>query len=163
MKMKTLTMYRPFKAQNPISDLGFFDVNRLFEPFFGDSIFNTEKKVQNHLPAVDIRETENDYLLDMELPGFDEKDIEINVEGANLFISSTKESAAEEKNEKDKENWLLRERRVFTSKRSFKLPENANPEEISAKFKNGILSIEIKKQKEALKKKIPIGSFKTET
>ena len=156
--MKTLTTYRPYKVQNPFSDLRYFDVNRLFEPFFRDSIFNTETRVQKYLPAVDIRETESIFLLDMELPGYDEKDIEINVEGGSLSISSVRESSAEEENEKNKENWLLRERGVFTFKRTFKLPENANPEEITAKFKNGILNIEIKKQKEAFKKKIQIGS-----
>ena len=156
--MKTLTMYRPEKVQNAFSDLRFFDFNRLFEPLFGDSIFNTENTVQRQLPVVDIRETENVFLLDMELPGFEENDIEISIEGGNLSVASAKEASPEEKNANDKENWLLRERRVFTFKRSFKLPENANPEEVTAKFKNGILSIEIKKQKEALKKKIPIGS-----
>jgi HSP20 family protein len=138
------------------------DFDRCFESFFGDSPFTPAERIFNHLPAADIRETEKAYVLDMELPGYDEKGIEISVDGSNLSVVSrqeeTKESSSQPEGEKkeERETWLLRERKVRSFNRSFKLPENANPEEVTAEFKNGILSIEIQKRPEAQKKTIHI-------
>jgi len=153
--MKTFTMYRPNAVQNA---LGGFD--RYFESFLGDSILSPAAKVFTQAltpfttPAVDIRETENSYMLEMELPGYEEKDIIVNVDGSNLSVSSKHE---EKQDSKDSgETWLLKERRFSSFSRSFKLPENANPEEINAEFKNGILRMEIKKRPEAQKRTIQI-------
>jgi HSP20 family protein len=147
--MKTIALYRP----NALSD---FD--RYFESFFGDSPLTPATRIYNRGPAVDVRETEKAYKLEMELPGYDEKDIEIHVDGTNLSIASkheeTKETAPQET--APKETWLVKERRVSTFSRSFKLPENANPEEVTAEFKNGVLSMEIQKRAEAQKRAIQI-------
>ena len=154
--MKAMTMYRPNTIQNALSD---FD--RYFESFFGESPLASSTRVFNRLPAVDIRETENAYVLDMELPGYDEKDIEISVDGSSLSISSKQETMKDAKKENGDDNqgtWILRERRLNSFSRSFKLPENANPEEVAAEFKNGILCMEIKKRASARKRTISIGS-----
>jgi len=152
--MKTLATYHPNTIQNALSD---FD--RYFESFFGDSILAPAARMLNHLPAVDIRETENAYVLDMDLPGFDEKNIEVHVDGSSLTIASKQEEARDVK--KDEENqgtYVLRERRINSFSRSFKLPENADPESVSASFKNGILNLEIKKRAEAQKRTIQINA-----
>jgi HSP20 family protein len=148
--MKAVTMYRPNTIQNALSD---FD--RYFESFFGDSLLAPATKLLNHLPAVDIRETENSYVLEMDLPGFDEKNLEIHVDGASLSIASRQEGAKEEKSEG---TYILRERRMQSFSRSFKLPENADSENVNASFKNGILSLEIKKRPEAQKRTIQINA-----
>ena len=151
--MKTLTAYRPNTIQNAMSD---FD--RYFESFFGDSILAPAARMLNQLPAVDIRETENAYVLDMDLPGYDEKNIEVHVDGSSLTIASKQEEARDVK--KDEENqgtYVLRERRTHSFSRSFKLPENADPESVTAAFKNGILSLQIKKRAEAQKRTIQIN------
>ena len=151
--MKAMTMYRPNTIQNALSD---FD--RYFESFFGDTILSPSTRTFSRLPAVDIRETEKSYVLDMELPGYDEKDIEIHIDGSSLSIASRQEEARDASDKKDSEGtWILRERRVNTFTRSFKLPENANPEEVTAEFKNGILSMEISKRAEAQKRAIRIN------
>ena len=157
--MKAVTMYRPNTIQNALSD---FD--RYFESFFGDSFPAPSARVFNRLPAVDVRETEKAYVLEMELPGYDEKDIEISVDGNSLSIASKQEETrdANENASKgsasrgDEGTWILRERRVHTFSRSFKLPENANPEEVAAEFKNGVLCMEIQKRAEAQKRTIQI-------
>jgi HSP20 family protein len=149
--MKTLTTYRPNTIQNALSD---FD--RYFESFFGDSILAPAARMLNHLPAVDIRETENSYVLDMDMPGYDEKNIEVHVDGSSLSISSKQEN--EEKESKQDGTYILRERRFNSFSRSFKLPENADPESVSAAFKNGILSLQIKKRAEAQKRTIQINA-----
>ena len=91
----------------------------------------------------------------MELPGFDEKDIEINLDNRKLTIESKKE---EQKKEGDEQKYLIRERRLSSINRSFMLPEDANPEEISASFKNGILSLVVNKKAEAQKRVIQISN-----
>ena len=157
--MKAVTMYRPNTIQNALSD---FD--RYFESFFGDSMLAPAARAFNRLPAVDVRETEKAYVLEMELPGFDEKDIEISVDGNSLSIASKQEETRDANENDPKGNgsrgdagtWILRERRVNTFSRSFKLPENANPEEVAAEFKNGVLCMEIGKRADAQKRKIQI-------
>jgi len=150
--MKAMTMYRPNTIQNALSD---FD--RYFESFFGDSFLAPAARILNHVPAVDVRETENAYVLDMELPGYDEKNIDIHVDGNSLSITSKQEDAREEKNESEG-TYILRERRNNSFSRSFKLPENADPEAVSAVFKNGILGMEIKKRAETQKRTIQINA-----
>jgi HSP20 family protein len=148
--MKAVTMYRPNTIQNALND---FD--RYFESFFGDSLLAPAARVFNRLPPVDIRETENAYALDMELPGYDEKSIDVQVDGASLSIASRQEEAGEERQEEG--TYVLRERRQSAFSRSFKLPENADPEAVSAAFKNGVLSLEIKKRPEAQKRSVRIN------
>jgi HSP20 family protein len=107
------------------------------------------------MPAVDIRENENAYILDMELPGYDEKNIEVHINGSSLTIASRKEE--ETSTEENQGTYLLRERKINSFTRSFKLPENADPEVVNAAFKNGILNMEIKKRAEAQKRAIQIN------
>lgn len=149
--MKTLTMYRPNTVQNALSN---FD--RYFESFFGDSLLPSAARIFNQMPAVDIHENENAYILDMELPGFDEKNIDIHVDGTSLTIASRQEE--ETGNEENQGTYLLRERRINSFSRSFKLPENADPEAVNAGFKKGILSLQIKKRAEAQKRTIQINA-----
>jgi HSP20 family protein len=149
--MKNVAMYRPNTIQNALSD---FD--RYFESFFGESPLASGARIFNRLPAVDVRETEKAYILDMELPGYSEKNIEIHVDGGSLCIESRHDESSEEKKDKNEGTYILRERRINSFSRSFKLPENADPESVTASFKNGILSLEIGKRAEAQKRTIQI-------
>ena len=151
--MKTLTLYRPSVLENALS--GF---DRYLDSFFGDNFLSPADRIFNRLPSVDVRETDKAYVLEAELPGFDEKDIEIRLDGSNLTIESKKveEKNAEVTAKTVDENYLIRERRASSFNRSFKLPENADSEGISASFKNGILSLEIRKKAEAQAKVIQI-------
>jgi HSP20 family protein len=147
-------MYRPFTIGNALSD---FD--RYLESFFGDSMLAPADRIFNHLPAVDVREKEDAYLLEAELPGYEEKDIQVHVDGNNLTIESKREEEKEKENGKNKGGaYLIRERRTSSFSRSFKLPENADSSQVSASFKNGILSMEIKKRSEAQKRLIQINT-----
>jgi HSP20 family protein len=154
--MKTLTMYRPFSIGNALGD---FD--RYLESFFGDSPLAPADRIFNRLPAVDVQEKEDSYVLEAELPGYDEKDIRVQMEGGNLSIESCREAEAERKENNGgagKGTYLIQERRSSSFSRSFKLPENADPSQVTASFKNGVLSMEIKKRGEAQKRLIRINS-----
>jgi HSP20 family protein len=157
--MKALTLYRPNVLENALS--GF---DRYMESFFensliGDNFLSPSDRIFNRLPSVDVRETEKAYVLEAELPGLDEKDIEIRLDGNTVTLQSKK---AEEKNEEreagaETGSYLIRERRYSSFSRSFKLPDNADREGITASFKNGILSLEIKKSAEAQARLIQIS------
>ena len=158
--MKTVTLYRPNNAGSIGNVLHDFD--RYLESFFGDSLFGPTagyaERLFNHAPAVDIRETDESFHLEAELPGFDEKNVEVRLDGGMLTIESREEKGTEKKEEAGdgKETYLLRERRSASFSRSFKLPENADQDSITASFKNGVLSLEIKKLAEARKRLIRI-------
>ena len=147
--MKALTLYRPSVLENALS--GF---DRYLDSFFGDSFLSPSERIFNRLPNVDIRETEKAYIIEAELPGFDEKDIEVRLDSNTLTIESKKE---EEKNEDKDRNYLIRERRASSFSRSFRLPDNADSENVSASFRNGILSLELAKRAEAQTKVIKIS------
>jgi HSP20 family protein len=146
-------MYRPNTIENALND---FD--RYFESFFGDSVLTPASRAYNRLPAVDVRETEKAYDLEMDLPGYDEKNIEVHVNGGSLTITSKQEDSREEKkNGKEEGTYVLRERRLNSFSRSFKLPENADSGNVTAEFKNGILKLEIRKRAETQKRMIQIN------
>jgi len=151
--MKTLSIYSPNSIQNALCDLNrldfnrYLDFDRYFESFFGDSS-------SNQMPAMDIQETENAYVLEMDLPGYDEKNIDVHVDGSSLTIASKQE----EKKSEEKNTYVLRERKTSSFTRSFKLPENADAEAVNASFKNGVLNLEIKKRAEAQKRMIQINA-----
>ncbi|MDR2797868.1 MAG: Hsp20/alpha crystallin family protein [Treponema sp.] len=157
--MKSVTLYRPAMLESALDD---FD--RYVESFFGDSSLLPNARVFTHLPTVDIRETKNAYLLEADLPGYDEEGVQVHVDGSTLTIESKQEGSTardvseKEGVQKDEEKvFIIRERRRSSFTRSFKLPENVDPESISAHFKNGILSLEIKKRSESQKRMIPIA------
>jgi HSP20 family protein len=131
----------------------------LLESFFDSAMVPfTGNRVLNKLPVVDVQETDNAYLVEAELPGFDEKQIKVQVEGGKLTIESTMDEEKEKKeNAKDaKKEYLIRERRATSFSRSFTLPENADTEAVSAVFKNGVLSLEIKKRAASAKRLVEI-------
>ena len=119
-----------------------------------DSLFSDVPERDARIPAVDIREEEDRYSLEAVLPGLSEKDVEVKVEDSILTIQSSKN----EENERKSEGFLLKERRTSAFKRSFVLPKDIDREGIEAKFKNGILSIEIRKTPELQPKTIEVRS-----
>jgi HSP20 family molecular chaperone IbpA len=144
--MKAMTLYRPVTIEKALTD---FD--RYMEAFFGESPLTPALRNCRE-PVVNVRETGGAYLLEAELPGHDEKSIEVQVEGGVLTIASN----AKEEDTKNEDRWMIRERMDASFSRSFRLPENVDPETISARFKNGLLSLEIKKPEEAKKRTIKI-------
>ena len=147
--MKTVTLYRPNVFENALSGL---NLDRVMDSFFHDSFLNPSERIFGKLPAVDVRETEKSYIMEADLPGMDEKNIEIHLDGNTLTI----ESKSEEEKKDDKAGYMIRERRRSVFNRSFTLPENVDRESISAVFKNGVLFVEIGKLAEAQKRVIEI-------
>ena len=104
-------------------------------------------------PAIktDIRETENAYILEADLPGFDRDDIHAEIKNGYLTIRA--EHSSESKNEG--ENYLRRERTSGVFTRTFDL-EGIDAEAITASFKNGVLTMELPKAKEKAERVLEI-------
>lgn len=102
-------------------------------------IFDDMPEWNTSVPVVDIREDEKGYLLEAELPGLSEKDVEVKVEDNLLSLSSVKK----EENEEKRDNFIMKERRERSFARSFVLPKDADKEKIEAHFSNGVLSLSI--------------------
>lgn len=105
-------------------------------------------------PAVDVAEKEKAYEITAELPGLDEKNIEVKVANGMLTIKGEKKDESEER-EKD---YYLSERRYGSFTRSFGLPDGVDPDKIEASFAKGVLTVTLPKTAEAQKseKKITV-------
>lgn len=105
-------------------------------------------------PAVDMTEKDGQYEITAELPGMDEKNVEVKVANGILTITGEK---SEEKQE-EKKDYHLSERRYGTFQRSFRLPDSVDAEKIEATFSRGLLSVKLPKTAEAVKneKKIEV-------
>jgi len=150
---------RPFGALRKEIDSLFEDFGENFwrQPF--RSLARFERAWPSKLaatPAVDISETEKGYEITAELPGLDEKSIEVNLANGGLTIKGEKK---EEKEEKTKD-YYVSERRYGAFERYFALPEGVDADKIEATFKNGILKVALPKTAEAQKpaKKIEVKS-----
>jgi HSP20 family protein len=124
-----------------------FDWDGVLDNFFSDTpVWNART------PAVDVRESEDEYLMEAELPGLTEKDIELNVEDNILTLSSKKEESKEE----EKNGYLIRERCNSEFARTFVLPKDVDRDKIKAEFKNGLLVVRIPKKPEAKPRRIDL-------
>ena len=126
-------------------------VPSFIDEFFGkdwmDSIFSDRPGIST--PAVNVKETDNEFMIEVAAPGLDKKDFKVDVDNNVLSISSEKEFKDEEKQDS---RYMRREFGYASFSRSFSLPEAVDAEKIKAKHKDGILMITIPKKEEAKRK-----------
>lgn len=141
---------------NPRFTSDLFDV---IDRNFSDYTPAATSKEMFSTPRVDVRETKDQYILDMELPGMTEKDVEINLKDRVLSITSSKEEKKEDKKEeKDGNEYLIRERKSEKFFRSFTLPDDIDADKVGAAFKNGLLTINIPRHAETKTRQIAISA-----
>ena len=120
----------------------------MFDDFFTRDFFNLSNRNQaNTLPAVNIQETKDKFILELAAPGMAKEDfkIELNNNNNNLMITAERENKVEDKDEEG--NYTRQEFSYQHFSRSFRLPETkVQGDKISAKYDNGILNISIPKQ-----------------
>ena len=136
-----------------MNELSFID------SLFNDMMGNTPSVMYSTTtPRVDVKEEDNAYTLEMELPGRSEKDVNIELDHDNLTIASKVEETKETKEDKKdkKAKYILKERRCTNFERRFTLPADIDTESIKANFKNGILTINMTKKAIAAPKHIAI-------
>lgn len=127
------------KDQMQARDSSLFDMDRLFENFFNDSLMPNYFN-RSGLMKVDIREEQDAYVLEAELPGIERENINIEINDGRLIISVNQEEKSEEKQER----YIRRERRCNSMSRSFSL-ENVDADNIGAKLESGLLTLRLPK------------------
>ena len=127
----------------------------IWDNFFNNDLFNWESNFANtgnSMPAVNIKETGDSFLVEMAAPGMEKKDFKIELDGSALTISSEKQNESEEK---EGENYSRKEFNYQSFYRTFHLPkEVVNSDKIKAKYDNGLLRLEIPKREEAKQKPV---------
>ena len=127
------------------------EMNRLFDTAFGDfglPSFGSPAFGVMAAPKIDVSESDNEIRIAAELPGIDEKNVEVMLAGDMLTIRGERKEEHEDK----QHNYHVRERTHGAFSRSLPLPFGADPNEVKTAFKNGVLTITIPKPKEAQQK-----------
>ena len=137
-------------ARDPFAALR-SEMNALFDDFFPGAGEATGPWGA-FMPRIDVKETDGEIRVTAEMPGIEEKDVEISLDGDMLTIKGEKK---EEKEEKGEESYRL-ERSYGSFRRSVALPCAVNADKASAKYKQGVLTIALPKAAEAKKKTIPV-------
>ena len=117
-----------------------------WDPFFGN------RQVSAFIPAFEVKETNEAFILNADVPGVAESDLDIAVHNAVLTVSGTRH--AEERKEGD--SFALYERQYGSFSRSFSLPDTADGERVEAKLDSGVLTLTIWKRAEAKPRKIAL-------
>ncbi len=130
------------------------ETSRLFESLFNDFPFNGfPRDRETGTPAVDVLEKDGNLILRAELPGMDEKDFELKLDGNVLALSG--ERKIEEETKKD--NYHRIESFHGSFSRSFTLPETADRDKIKADYRNGVLTVTIPQKPELKPREIPVS------
>ena len=157
--MTLLTRWEPLREFSAMQDR-MNRMNRLFHESYSSPEGPEEAlTTTSFAPPVDIYEDEHTITLKLEVPGIDEKDIDVRVEGNTLTVHGERKIEKEEK----EENFRRVERQYGRFTRSFTLPSSVDPAQVSANYDKGVLKINLAKKAEAKPKqiKVNVGSQKT--
>jgi HSP20 family protein len=156
--MTVLTRWEPFREFSAMQDR-MNRMNRLFHESYSPEGPEEALTTTSFAPPVDIYEDEHNITLKLEVPGIDEKDIDVRVEGNTLTVHGERKIEKEEK----EENFRRVERQYGSFTRSFTLPSSVDPAQVSANYDKGVLKINLAKKAEAKPKqiKVNVGSQKT--
>jgi len=143
--MTTLARWDPFRDLMSIQG----EMNRLFGRTYGGG---EDVLAGSWAPALDIYETEDRFVVNVELPGIDPKDVDVSVEDSTLTIRGERRFSEDVK----EENYRRVERRYGSFVRSFGLPKITDADKIEASFDKGVLTIEVPKVEPAKPKKITV-------
>jgi HSP20 family protein len=133
-------------------------INRVFQESVNRGGPDEALTTSNFAPPVDVYEDEHNITLKIEVPGIDEKDINVSIENNTLTVRGERHF---EKDEKE-ENFQRIERMFGSFTRSFTMPNTVDPEQVTAHYENGVLKIRLSKRAEAKPKQIKVSVEKTE-
>jgi len=125
-------------------------VDRWFDALFQD----WARPGSSNAPPVDICQDDDGYVVEVELPGLNNKDFSVDVDQNLLTIASTRDESAEGV----RRGYVVRERRAGSFKRSFMLPQDIDTDHISANFKDGLLTVRLQRAAKPKPKQIAIKS-----
>jgi len=156
--MTLLTRWEPLREFSAMQDR-MNRMNRLFRESYSPEGPDEALTSTTFAPPVDIYEDEHAITLKMEVPGIDEKDIDVRIENTTLTVHGERKIEKEEK----EENFRRVERQYGSFTRSFTLPSSVDTGQVSAHYDRGVLRINLAKKAEAKPKqiKVNVGSEKT--
>jgi HSP20 family protein len=128
------------------------EMNRLFNSFFDTPTTGNGGTARRWLPAMDVVETDDHFVLTADLPGLGEEDVNIEIEENVLTVSGERKAEHEEK----REGFVRVERSYGSFRRSLTLPEGVDAEAVSANFDKGVLEIRIPKPEQRKPRKVEI-------
>src|SRR6202789_718045 len=151
--MTVITRWEPFREFSTLQDR----LNRLFQQSVNESR-EEALTTSSFAPAVDVYEDDHQVTLKIEVPGIDEKDIDVRLENNTLTVHGERKIEKEEK----EENYRRVERQYGSFTRNFTLPPTVDAEKVSANYDKGVLNITLPKKAEAKPKqiKVTLGSEK---
>lgn len=120
-------------------------MDRMFSDFWGNGLETT------HSMKTDVIEGDHDYKLQAELPGFNKEDLHVDLKDGNLTISASHKENNDEKDQNGR--YIRRERREASYQRSFYVGDEYKPEDIAAKYDNGVLTVTLPKKEAAVEQK----------
>ena len=152
--MTVLTRFEPFRELTTLQDR----MNRLFRDTYGDGR-DEALTTSNFAPPVDVYEDEHNITLKIEVPGIEEKDIDVRIENNTVTVHGERKFEKEEK----EENFRRVERQYGSFTRSFTLPTTVDADKVQAHYDKGILKVQLAKKAEAKPKqiKVNVGGEKT--
>jgi HSP20 family protein len=150
--MTTMTRFVPFRSA--LSDVAVLQnrLNSIFSDFARPEAAQESLAVGNFVPAVDIYEDEQKLVLKLEVPGIRQDDIDVRMENQTLTVRGERRFETDEK----EENFHRIERRFGSFVRSFTLPVSVDTATVSAKYDNGVLSIQLAKKEAAKPRQVKI-------
>ena len=153
--MTVLTRWEPFREFSTLQDR----INRVFRDSYSSAGQDEALTTSSFAPAVDVYEDEHKVTLKIEVPGIDEKDIDVRVENNTLTVHGERKIEKEEK----EENYRRVERQYGSFTRTFTLPNTVDQESVHADYDKGVLKITLAKKSEAKPKqiKVNVGGAKT--
>jgi HSP20 family protein len=139
----------------PARELGTIqnEMNRLFNSFFDTPTPGNSGAYRRWIPAMDLVETDGEYVLRADLPGLTEQDVNIELEANVLTISGERKSEHDER----KEGYFRVERAFGSFQRTLTLPEGTDPEAVKATFDNGVLEVRVPKPEQRKPRRVAIS------
>ena len=146
----TIVRWEPFRELNTLQN----EMNRLFNTVFDAPTPGNGGALRRWMPAMDLVETDDHFVLRADLPGMSEGDVKIEFEDGTLTVSGERGAEHESKNE----GYYRVERAFGSFSRSLTLPQGVDPNAVTASFDRGVLEVRIPKPEERKPRRIEIGT-----
>ncbi|HET7426534.1 MAG TPA: Hsp20/alpha crystallin family protein [Gemmatimonadales bacterium] len=145
----TIVRWEPLREFSTLQN----EMNRLFNTVFDAPPANGTGTMRRWMPAMDLVESGDHFVLRADLPGLSEEDVKIELEDTTLTISGERAAGQESRDE----GYYRLERAFGTFSRTLQLPKGIDPESVSASFDRGVLEVRIPKPEERKPRRIEIG------
>ena len=145
----TIVRWEPLREFSTLQN----EMNRLFNTVFDAPAGGNAAPLRRWMPAMDLVETEDHFVLRADLPGMSEDDVHIELEDNTLTVSGERKSEHEEK----REGFYRSERAFGSFSRSLTLPQGVDPESVTASFDKGVLEVRIPKPEQRKPRRIEIS------